>query len=98
MAFYHCTIFGQYACGANFEALAMGGEINHTLTINEMPAHTHRERFEEPGSLYYPYVTGTTGNRNPAGVITNVMTESTGGNAPHNNMPPYFSQVAHIHT
>lgn len=85
-------------CGANFEALAMGGEINHTLTINEMPAHTHRERFEEPGSAYYPYVTGTTGNRNPAGVITNVMTESTGGNAPHNNMPPYFSQVAHIHT
>ena len=85
-------------CGANFEALAMGGEINHILTINEMPAHTHRERFEEPGSAYYPYVTGTAGNRNPAGVTTNVMTESTGGNAPHNNMPPYFSQVAHIHT
>lgn len=29
------------SCGDTFENGTLGGEINHTLTVNEMPTHTH---------------------------------------------------------
>jgi len=63
-----------------------GGEVQHTLTTLEMPAHTHDQRGFASGA--------TTPVRNIAGARTGSETTveatgSTGGDSPHNNMPPY---------
>lgn len=60
----------------------VGGEKKHTLTIPEIPAHTH--------SYTSPNGGGVTGN---AGATTNastVETGSAGGGLPHENRPPYY--------
>ena len=63
-----------------------GGAKTHTLTIDEMPSHSHKVPVFAGGSA--------TGNRDghPDNWIDNnrtVDSHSVGGNSPHNNMPPY---------
>jgi len=70
--------------GDDFSLGDTGGEAQHTLTVNEMPAHTHGlYQKVEPygGSSAKPMLTGQ--------AIPYIATESTGGSQPHNNMPPY---------
>lgn len=60
-----------------------GGEINHTLTINEMPAHTHTfNKLSQKVGTGNPNGLGTSGT----GVVT--TTDSTGGSQAHNTMQP----------
>lgn len=72
--------------GANI-MFAEGGEQFHTLTVNEMPSHTHRLALQ-------------TGNQ--TGLIDRISVthfescnwyshvEYVGGSQSHNNMPPYI--------
>ena len=62
-----------------------GGEKTHTLTVNELPEHTH-------GSVYSQNTDATknlawytnSGDKLAYGTV------ATGGGQPHNNMPPYI--------
>lgn len=77
-----------------------GGEKEHTLTINEMPAHSHKLQgntnvvFDE--SSTYPYLLASAKRGYAIGdsVVfsegyTINDTTNTGGGQSHNNMPPY---------
>lgn len=79
------------ACGNTYSNGATGGEANHTLTISEMPAHTHAQRargnmgdLAAEGSAIGAEFLGTSS-------VSIGDTFSTGGGSPHNNMPPYLA-------
>lgn len=75
------------AAGDTYSAGSTGGEAKHTLTIDEMPAHTHGLPTWAAGSGQQSLA-----NNNPEGVNHNwVATDSTGGGQAHNNMPPYLA-------
>jgi len=61
------------------------GEDKHTLTVPEMPAHAHN---------FFPLVTADANNGGANGVqygtTANVATSPTGGDAAHNNLPPFY--------
>lgn len=86
------TIIGAYTIGST------GGEVDHTLTVSELPSHSHTDTghahgegtsiptvinggLEAPAPSATPSV-GTTG-------IASANLTSTGGDMPHNNMPPF---------
>lgn len=93
---------GVFASQTEFVQLgARGGEISHTLTINEMPAHTHPPSSGDSG--FWDYVTSgafqgvvTSGYAYMA--ISRSGTGSTGGSNPHNNLQPYLSLNFIIYT
>ena len=71
--------------------LKQGGERSHKLTEAEMPSHHHQQGSE---SLYNRYGGGrVVGPRNwqsgHLDVCADQNTSTTGGDQPHNNMPPY---------
>lgn len=78
---------GRFLLGASdtYAVGSTGGEAEHTLTIDEMPAHNHG-------------INGAadTGNSGHSLVYQEkqyqfLNTASAGGNKAHNNMPPYLS-------
>lgn len=77
---------GEYSVGNT------GGEKNHTLTIDEIPSHTHNylksgvKQAQEP--CLPEWYSG-----DDLGLIlddASIATQPTGGSQAHNNMPPYI--------
>jgi microcystin-dependent protein len=87
-------IFGQ-GQGPNLLARKMGdtgGEENHTLTNNEIGDHNHAYMSGLSSANGLTDISG--GGRDWASVLMGfqgaAITGPTGGNMPHNNMPPYY--------
>lgn len=70
------------AAGSEYDAGDTGGETEHTLTVNEMPSHSHTVGYENAYSAGGSNHSVVSGSR--------ISTSSTGGDQPHNNMPPYL--------
>lgn len=85
-------IQGKFLLGmsSSYPAGSQGGEASHTLTTEEMPAHTHGYDFTGQST-----VTGVTAIRlyDADGRKNEYQgaSASAGGGAAHNNMPPYLS-------
>ena len=83
------ALTGRFLVGAgtDYPAGTTGGEATHTLTIAEMPSHTH------PSSIPNVVQNTATGSVNYGflGDGSYKDSGSSGGGAAHNNMPPYRS-------
>lgn len=88
---------GRFLLGSNstYKPGSTGGEATHTLTQNEMPKHTH------PMYSYNPGGDGTWTPDEGSYLVDSVTDNKTtwwarlamgyaGGDAAHNNMPPYL--------
>lgn len=74
--------------GVSYALGSEGGEARHTLTVEEMPAHSHRPK----GWAYYFSQGGesmTCLRQADSPDNWKNLTTETGGNQPHNNLPPY---------
>jgi microcystin-dependent protein len=67
----------------------LAGEESHVLTEAEMPSHTHTTTIPRNGGDH------PSGGRSDWTVYysQNKVSSSTGGNQPHNNIPPYYTLV-----
>ena len=70
-----------------------GGEENHTLTINEMPKHSHKMKYDSVGWTAIKLSSGTNGilENNASSYDGQYSTEEIGNGNAHNNMPPYLA-------
>lgn len=77
--------------GNNHISGETGGEEEHTLTVNEMPSHIHdfRVNQNQGGNNAAAQMTWGTGYYGMNGSVV----FPTGGDQPHNNMPPYQTTV-----
>lgn len=82
------------AAGDTYKKGQTGGEASHTLTVGEMPNHTHRIYFDNNYSANSNGVDASTNQWKQALVNQNNTTANinlsfTGSSQAHNNMPPY---------
>lgn len=84
-------IVGYNATDGDYNAIGnAGGEKQHTLTVNEIPAHAHNQQV---------YTAVNNGGRKPVGYAntladlgdSGVSTLNTGGGQAHENRPPYYT-------
>lgn len=91
------TLFGgtwtqikdRFLLGAGdlYTAGSTGGEAFHTLTVDEIPSHSHGVKLDSAATA-----SGTNYARIASdGTATNNLLSETGGSKPHNNMPPFHT-------
>ena len=88
------------AAGDTYEAGSTGGEAQHTLTVAEIPSHSHiyqRQQWFEIDTLYntdagsiYNWRSGE-GKGGTTSSSYRGSTDNSGNSNPHNNMPPYLT-------
>ena len=89
-----------FASDSNHDVGDTGGEETHTLTINEMPRHSHEYEkfhydftfcFDTPNgrSCSFPYI--YTNREDANKFLYTCSTTSVGGGSSHNNMPPFLT-------
>ena len=84
--------------GSTFAVNSTGGEIDHLLLESEMPSHTHNYPSgisTISGSTYPINIYMNSGNWNGNALVN---PHPTGGDQPHNNMPPYMAKYMWIKT
>lgn len=76
-----------YGASTDYPLGSTGGEKEVTLTVAQMPSHNHRFQAQwEAGRATGVYWTYNADKNTGVHYTTN-----TGGNQPHNNMPPYLA-------
>ena len=61
-----------------------------TLTLNQMPRHTHTEYYTQIGYSGNSYGNGNNRNAANTHLFAQQNTGEAGGGQSHNNMPPYW--------
>ena len=92
------TLVGIDTSQTEFETVGKtGGEKTHTLTINEMPSHTH-DISNGPYQIYTEWIgsgEGSTFRSTPHMQSPNprnpIVASNTGGSQAHNNLQPYIT-------
>lgn len=82
--------------GSSYAVGDTGGEVKHTLTISEMPSHAHPLQGCLDGTSAAISNIGNRWEQNMSAKSSSSWFQdgfvlSTGGNAAHNNMPPYYT-------
>ncbi len=75
------------------------GEAAHTVTMSEMPAHTHpmgasnqaANKNIATGNVYASAPQNLYSNANPAGSMAPAAVTNVGGSQPHENLQPYLT-------
>lgn len=83
------------AAGDTYAAGSTGGEATHTLTVNEIPSHSHEVRHcsatGSGGADAYLYASGGITQQKPTSGRNGLWATYTGGGVAHNNIPPYLA-------
>lgn len=77
--------------GSSYSVGATGGEATHTLTVAEIPSHSHTVSIGGAANLANFYSGGYRFCSNAAISTNNFSSSSVGSGSAHENRPPYYA-------